>query len=115
MSPMLPILRETLAKLESFPRDHEDTNQFVERWMRTLQGRAAMMLEAVEMIETCHPEYARRIIPEGTKEECIELVERSREALLAYSETLEAILALNASIAKTITDFHVLAEELEGE
>ena len=79
MSPMLPIVRETLAKLESFPRDYEDTNQFVERWMRTLQGRAAMMLEAVEMIETCHPEYARRIIPEGTKEECIVRFSRRRE------------------------------------
>ena len=86
----------------------ENSEEVTRSYMETVREQVQILLDQIEALESRHPEYAQEIIPEGLREECIELEERSRAAQMAFTETIEARNTLNASGVKMMKDLHEL-------
>ena len=108
--PAWEILQEATKRVEAAGENSEEVTL---SYMETVTEQVQILLDEIETIESRHPEHAHEIIPEGLREECIELVERSREVQLEFTNTVEARNTLNASSVKMMKDFHQLHGDQE--
>ena len=53
----------------------ENSEEVTRSYMETVREQVQILLDQIEALESRHPEYAQEIIPEGLREECIELEE----------------------------------------
>ncbi len=86
----------------------DNSEKAIHSYLEMVTEQVQILLKQIKAIENRRPEYAQEMIPEGLREECIELVERSCEAQLAFTETVEARNTLNASSVKMMKDYHEL-------
>jgi len=100
--PFWEILQEATKRVEAAGENSEEVTR---SYMDIVREQVQILLNQIETIESRRPEYAQETIPEGLREECIELVERSREAQLAFTETVEARNTLNASSVKMMKGY----------
>jgi hypothetical protein len=103
--PAWEILQEATKRVEAAGENSEEVTR---SYMETVTEQVQILLNQIETIESGHPEHAHEIIAEGLREECITLVERSREVQLEFTNTVEARNTMNASSVKMMKDFHQL-------
>ena len=103
--PFWEILQEAIKRVEAAG---ENSEKVTRSYMETVREQVQILLNQIQTLESRRPEYVQEMIPEGLLEECIELVERSCELQLAFTETVGARNTLNASSVKMMKDFHEL-------
>ncbi len=103
--PFWEILEEAIKRVEAAG---ENSEKVTRSYMETVREQVQILLNQIQTIESRRPEYVQEMIPEGLREECIELVERSTEVQLAFTETVEAMNTLNSSSVKMMKDYHEL-------
>ncbi len=103
--PFWEILQEATKRVEAAG---EKSEKVTRSYLEIVREQVQILLNQIEAIESRRPEYVQEMIPEGLREDCIELVERSCEVQLAFTETVEARNTLNASSVKMMKDYHEL-------